>query len=251
MPEKRDISGVPGESISASKEPPPSYAQTQQPLRDDGLNTTDDLSVLVLDDTKVYSLFAPTRTLYEWSNSPYEAKSKVYGIEKIRYRVTDTGAGSTLTHGVDHIYDMNHDFLSLGNDITLTGKTSQKRTYKNATVSRGIGGGIRVDGLLKAETPLKDRLNQGRNNNVVWKDHLGHIIAVETRLQRDKDNKVVELPRLTIKAIIEEKLYDLLVTCWCASRWKEAEKDLKEPMNWEKFKRISSTATSKAPGIWG
>ncbi|KAF4990819.1 hypothetical protein FGRMN_8260 [Fusarium graminum] len=103
MSEKRNFSGAQVESTSAPIEPPPPYnlTRTQRPLRDDGLNTTDDLPVLVLDGSKVYSVFAPTPTLYEWSNPPYEAKSKVYGIEKIRYRVADSGSGSTLTHGVD------------------------------------------------------------------------------------------------------------------------------------------------------
>lgn len=266
MSRNEDILKAHAEPVSAM-EPPPSYdfEQTQHSLQDSQINAPEALPVLVLDDCKIYSIFAPGRILYELSNPPYEATRTVYGIEKIRYRVVNDGAEPKLKHIVDHIYDMGNGLLTLSRNVAITGQTSQKRTYKNVIMSRRLGGGIKVDGLLQAEAPLRDRLNQGRNNTVVWKDDKGQTIAVETRLQRDKDNNILELPRLSIKASIEEKLYDLLVTCWCGSIWKEAEKDLKEPLSWGKckslfwlfeftdlspVKHIASTMPNKAPGMW-
>jgi hypothetical protein len=254
MSRNEDILKAQAEPLS-TPEPPPSYdfEQTQSSPQDNQTNAPDALPVLVLDDCKIYSIFAPDRTLYELSNPPCEATRTVYGIEKIRYRVVNDGAEPKLKHVVDHIYDMGHGRLTLSRNVAITGKTSQKRTYKSVIMSRRLGGGIKVDGLLQAEAPLRDRLNQGRNNTVVWKDDQRQTIAVETRLQRDKDNNILELPRLAIKANIEEKLYDLLVTCWCASMWKEAEKDLKEPLTWEKCKLYSwlcmSLLTSRQSNI--
>ncbi|KIL95980.1 hypothetical protein FAVG1_00719 [Fusarium avenaceum] len=251
MSRNEDILKAHVEPVSAM-EPPSSYdlEQTQHFPKENQTNAPEALPVLVLDDCKIYSIFAPGRILYELSNPPCEATRTVYGIEKIRYRVVNDGAEPKLKYVVDHVYDMGHGILTLSRNVAITGQTSQKRTYKSVIMSRRLGGGIKVDGLLQAEAPLRDRLNQGRSNTVVWKDDKGQIIAVETRLQRDKDNNVLELPRLSIKASIEEKLYDLLVTCWCGSVWKEAEKDLKEPLSWGKFKHIASTMPNKAPGMW-
>ncbi|KAF4972328.1 hypothetical protein FSARC_1107 [Fusarium sarcochroum] len=241
---------------STSTEHPPTYDNIQsqpqsQTQQEEQLQAPEDLPTLILDGTKIYSAYAPSRLLYEISNAPADASAKIYGIEKIRYRVADADYEPKLKSRVDHIYDFKADWTTLsGSTMKLYGKTHPKRTYPEVSMSKGLGGTIKVDDLLKAEAPIRDRLNQGKNNTIVWKDEQGQVLAVETRLQRDKENNVQELPRLAIKAAVEEKLYDLLVTCWCARVWKEAEKDLKTPMTWETFKRIANTKTGKGGGMY-
>ncbi|KAM0555849.1 hypothetical protein ACHAPJ_006248 [Fusarium lateritium] len=286
MSEKKDLGNIadqlePSASASASTpaELPPPYNVTQPQLHgpthapsydnaqsqslQDEPPAPEDFPTLVLDGTKIYSLYAPNRILYELSNPPYDGgRNTHYGIEKIRYRVVESDSESTLKSSPDHIYDFKHDIaeiLESSNDITIRGQTSRKRTYRNVMIQdRTTGSGIRVEAtgdnperLLEAESPLKDRLTQGKTNTVVWKDDKGQVVAVETKLQRDKDNKVKEFPRLTIKARVDEKLYDLLITCWCAQVWKSAQKDLKEPMTWDKFKRIASVVPNKTSAIYG
>jgi hypothetical protein len=165
---------------------------------------------------------------------------------------------------VDHIYDFERDIqLKALPTVRIKGFTSSKRTYKNAIMSDStkIGGGYKVEDekaegkdneeILKTERPFKDLLNQGRGNTIEWKDASGRVLAVETKLQRDKGKKIVEPPRLTIKANMDEKLYDFLVTSWCAVVWKEAKGDLKDPLTWEKFKdRASRMSNRGSAALW-
>ncbi|KAM0561358.1 hypothetical protein ACHAPJ_003237 [Fusarium lateritium] len=256
--EKKDLAKADSQvEQSTSTEHLPTYddAQSQpqpQLQQEEQLQPPEDLPTLILDGNKIYSAYAPSRMLYEISNAPADASTNVYGIEKIRYRVADADFEPKLRSRVDHIYDFKAGWMALSSStMKLYGKTHPKRTYPEVSMSQGVGGTIKVDDLLRAEAPLRDRLNQGKNNTIVWKDDQGQVLAIETRLQRDKENNVQELPRLAIKAQMEEKLYDLLVTCWCARVWKEAEKDLKTPLTWESFKRIASTKTSGSGGIYG
>ncbi|KAG9502513.1 hypothetical protein J7337_005341 [Fusarium musae] len=84
------------------------------------------------------------------------------------------------------------------------------------TICEGAKVKLAPDYVLKAESLLKDRLNQGKNNTTIWKDEKGEVVAIEMKLQRDENGVLQGLPRLVIQARIEEKLYDLLVTSWCA-----------------------------------
>lgn len=239
---------------------PPSYDTTQpQPAPqlqyDQQTQLSEDLPILVIDDCRIYSAYAPTRTLYQLSNPVADANRTIYGIEKFRYRVDDTGTESKLKHVEDHIYDISREVqLRALPTIHIKGFTSSKRTYKSVNIvdATKVGGGYKVehdnadkDELLRTERPFKDLLNQGRGNTVEWKDASGQVIAIETKLQRDDNKNIVEPPRLAIKASINDKLYDLLVTSWCAVIWREAKHDLKEPFTWQKCK-FDSTSTTRA-----
>ncbi|RGP72161.1 hypothetical protein FLONG3_6884 [Fusarium longipes] len=256
-------------SSSSMLDLPPSYDTTQtEPSprveQDEQLQAPEDLPILVIDDCKIYSAYAPTRTLYQLSNPVCDANRTIYGVEKFRYRIDNTGAEPKLRHTVDHIYDISREIqLRALPTMQIKGFTSSKRTYRSVTIADAtkLGLGYKVEddkppnkednGLLRTERPFKDLLNQGRGNTVEWKDSSGQVIAVETKLQRDEDKKIVEPPRLAIKATMDEKLYDLLVTSWCAVVWKEAKHDLKEPFTWQSFKDKASTVTRRAPGIYG
>lgn len=209
-------------------EQPPSYdaAHQQEP------SAPEDLPILVLDDCRIYSAYAPSRTLYELNSPPSYNMTDVYGVEKMRYRVADADSEPSLRSRLDHIYDFKADFAS--KNVVLTGQTSQKRTFPKLTMSQGLSASsFKVEGLLKADTDLRGRFARGRANTIIWKDAQGRIVAEETRPQRDKEGKIEEPPRLSIKAAVEEKLFDLLVACWCARVWRDAVKDLHEPLTWE------------------
>ncbi|KAG8362101.1 hypothetical protein FVEN_g169 [Fusarium venenatum] len=262
MSERKDLGNVTSQmtpSASTSAEAPPSYDvaqprsydQTHAPSYDtaqsqslqDGTSDPEDLPTLVLNSTKIYSLYAPNHILYQLSKPPYDGGHyNIYGVEKVRYRLVEACRNSQTS-----------------NDIAVVGQTSRKRTYRDIMIQdRTTGSGIRVEAtggnperLLEAESPLKDRLNRGKTNTVVWKDDKGQVVAIETKLQRNKDNIIEEPPRLAIKVRVDEKLYDLLITCWCAQVWKSAQKDLKEPMSWDKVKRIASAVPNKTSAIYG
>jgi hypothetical protein len=218
-------------------EQPPSYDATHQQES----SAPEDLPILVLDDCHIYSAYAPSRTLYELNSPPAYNTTDVYGIEKMRYRVANTDAEPSLKSRLDHIYDFKAEFVSKGEfggangkNVVLTGQTSQKRTFPKVTMSQGLStSSFKAEGLLKADTDLRGRLSRGKANTIIWKDAQGRVIAEETRPQRDKEGKIEEPPRLSIKATVEEKLFDLLVACWCARVWRDAVKDLREPLTWE------------------
>jgi hypothetical protein len=46
-----------------------------------------------------------------------------------------------------------------------------------------------------------------------------------------------------MKVDLREAILDLLVACWTAWLWKEAAKDLKEPINWDKGECIDPSYT--------
>ncbi|RSL77127.1 hypothetical protein CEP51_009341 [Fusarium floridanum] len=243
------------EQQPVEQQQPPSYDATHQQEP----SAPEDLPILVLDDSRIYSAYAPSRTLYELNSPPAYNMTEVYGIEKMRYRVTNSDSEPSLKSRLDHIYDFKAEFVSkgeygagYGKNVLLTGQTSQRRTFPKVTMSQGLStSSFKVEGLLKADTDLRGRLSRGRANTIIWKDAQGRVIAEETRPQRDKEGKIEEPPRLSIKATVEEKLFDLLVACWCARVWRDAVKDLKEPLTWEKFKRIASAKTPGATGIYG
>ncbi|XEU99973.1 hypothetical protein FSHL1_005260 [Fusarium sambucinum] len=263
----KDLSAFAPASSSSVLDLPPSYDTTTQPQpapqlqHDQQSQPSEDLPILIIDDCKIYSAYAPTRTLYELSNPVYDANRTVYGIEKFRYRTDDTGTKSKLKYVEDHIYDISREVqLRALPTIHIKGFTSSKRTYKSVNIvdATKVGGGYKVeednadkDEILRTGRPFKDLLNQGRGNTVEWKDASGQVIAIETKLQRDEDKNVVELPRLAIKATINDKLYDLLVTSWCAVVWREAKHDLKEPFTWQKFKDRVTMLPRTAPGMYG
>ena len=84
--------------------------------------------------------------------------------------------------------------------------------------------GWTVKGLLRSEQRFLDRFR--RKGAVCWVDRDGRLIAEETRVQRNWDGKVEGLPGLQVKVHLDEGWLDILVACWVARLWKEAERDL-------------------------
>ncbi|KAJ3505740.1 hypothetical protein NM208_g16159 [Fusarium decemcellulare] len=72
---------------------------------------------------------------------------------------------------------------------------------------------------------LSKRTGRGRNNKQVrWKDEGGHIIAVE--------EISMGMPGLRLAQVLSDKDLDLVVTCWTARLWKEAQRALKGSSTW-------------------
>ncbi|KAH7176077.1 hypothetical protein EDB81DRAFT_771842 [Dactylonectria macrodidyma] len=200
----------------------------------------------ILNQSAIHALLEPDRLLYELSNPPCEAKTSIYGIQKIRYKTSDRQGEIKTRSRVDHIYDFHNNMMSLGmRDVEILGKASSKRVYPKVKMSQGLGpSSFNIKDHFKVEQPVLDRVQSG--TELVWKDNKGIVIAHETLVDRDEQGNVARLPQLKMSVVLEEKDLDLLVTCWCARLWKEAEKDLAEPLSWEKFKRT----VTKSGGGW-
>jgi hypothetical protein len=162
-------------------------------------------------------------------------------VQKVRYRVSDEGE---VKSRLDHIYDFQNEYFYSIKDIRppvkLQGKTSSKRSYKQVKLSSGVGGWstCSAEGHFKAEKPISGRLKG--DARIQWKNRAGVVVALEDRLKRNDNGEVDVLPRLEVKELMEEKDLDLLVSCWAARLWKEAEGDLKKPITWEDCKCLMS-----------
>lgn len=199
---------------------------------------------LILDACLIYAESDPSRPLYEVTNPPSEAKSNVYGIQKVRYRqYYADGKQDVLRPRHDHIYDCRvHEYWSgrdlLPSRVRLDGKTSRKRSYKEVIVAPSTTGSWSA---CEAKSHFKAKKKDG--DHVAWKDMRGTVVAVETVLKRKEKHEgdgspleLTRLPKLDVREAMEEIDLDLLVSCWVARVWKEAQGDLKEPMSWEDCK---------------
>ncbi|KAH7129041.1 hypothetical protein EDB81DRAFT_661564 [Dactylonectria macrodidyma] len=207
----------------------PSSVQT-----DTNIPTPEQLPTFVLDQCAIHALLQPDRLLYELSNPPCEARTSTYAIEKIRYRKSQHQGETNPRSRVDYIYDFRNDRLSSSTrDVEILGKASSKRVYHKIKMSQGVRPThFKVKDHFTVEKPLLNRVQSG--TELVWKDTDGKTIAIETMVDRDEEGNVTRLPQLKMKESLEEKDQDLLVTCWCARLWKEAQKELAEPLSWEK-----------------
>lgn len=215
---------------------PPPYDQDEQPS---GQLPGGPSSTLVLDKCDVYAIDAPSRPLYRLSNPPCEATTKVYGVEKVRYRVTDgDGDEPRLRSRLNHIYDFQTKYFyslrDLRAPVVVEGKTSRKRTYRSVKVSASVTGwsGCAAEDHFKAEVRLSGRLQRGEGTQILWRNMDGRVVAAETRPTRGPEGMVEKPPRLEVREPLDEMDLDLLVTCWAARLWKEAEKEMREPLTW-------------------
>lgn len=233
---------------------PPSYHRNSDDFPDDeppAYETVitesyapEEMPTLLLDGCTISSEANPKRPLYETSNPVCDPSlCPIYGVQKFRYRVRYVDGEQRLGCRLDHIYDFKSDWTSVGEkDIILEPKASKKRIHHDVKMVTTISVmAYKIPGHFKVERSLKDRLKKGVE--LEWKDTKGNLVAVETRPERDGDEKLLTKPRLDIKTKLEEKDLDLLVTCWLARAWKQSEKDLAKGMTWEECKFPSKSST--------
>lgn len=217
-------------SSSSAAGEPPAYQPTATPHHNvQPQATTEEFPTLVLDGCRVYSRLNQARILYEVTNPPCEAASSIYGVEKIRYKVSESNGEMKVRYRRDHIYDFKSDYFSFGmRDISIIGKSSSK---KDVSMTRRLSSSsFSVAGHFKTEQSVKNRVQHG--SDISWKSPDGKTLAVENKVEWSKDGRVLEPPRLEIKTRLSENEMDLLVTCWCARVWKQA-KDVADPVTWK------------------
>lgn len=208
---------------------PPSYfdAITAQE------SSQDKLPVFTMDGCIISSRHCPSLTLYELSNPPCKASTKVYGVQKYRYRIVETEEGTAKRKFyVDHIYDFKDAPFSSGlADLVIEGRAHEKRAFKKVLMSQGLNpSSFSVKGHFKTEQGILGCFNKKRD--ILWKDAERNVVAVEKRLQRDKEGKVEVAPELEMRMTLDERSLDFLVTCWAARLWKESQKELAVPLSW-------------------
>ena len=200
---------------------------------------TGELTTLILDGCLIYPAIPPSRALYELTNPPSDAKTKVYGVEKLTYKLSATDGEGSIRRHRDHLYDFKTNYFGMtSNHMVVEGKASRRRAFQKVFISPCLGRTTwKVRGHFKIEQKLLGHLTHDKE--VLWKDETGNLLAVEMKSSRKEDDTLDDLPRLNFKTQMDEKTMDLLVACWAAQVWKEAQKDLAEPMTWERCKSPS------------
>ncbi|OBT88428.1 hypothetical protein VE02_03311 [Pseudogymnoascus sp. 03VT05] len=228
---------------------PPTYDHVAESQPRDQL-TTEELPGLIMDDCFIYAESQPTNSLYELSNPPTIDRSAAFAVEKFIYHLSTNDGEGALRQRKRHLYDFHAGMSEFGDVVSLDAQSNSKYVFKDIKLHRGIpmqfGMGKAIstswnscsaDGHFRVGQSMKQKLS--KKDQFEWKDWNGRLVAMETKLTRTEDGKVDRPPRLELKAAIDTKGFDLLVTLWAARVWKETLKDLAEPFSWSKFKRIT------------
>ncbi|KAK1978696.1 hypothetical protein LZ30DRAFT_772669 [Colletotrichum cereale] len=233
---------------------PPTYDDARTETR--GQLNCGETPTLFLDKTTIFANTSPPRALYELSNMVTEAKSPVYGIQKVVYRVSPALGSDKIRTRLDHIYDFTQDplkrfesFKMQPNDvIVIQGRISSKKTYKEVHLMPGVIGWKVKDHFKVGDSPAHQLKH---DNEIHWKNMEGEVVAIETLPKRDKEKKLTNMPQLDIKIPMEDKELDLLVTSWMARLWRQSADETKDPMTWKDFKQISKIALkNNRAGVW-
>jgi hypothetical protein len=205
---------------------PPAYSTVVGAISPTANLSTNPLPHFYLDGTLIFPSAPPSRASYELNSPPCEAKSASYEVRKIIYKLSTQGSSSgTVRSRVDRIYRFRPfrmpSFLVSGRRHVLIDGLGRGQVDQVEMVPAWHGDAEwTVDGYFKVKQRASDRFR--RHRSVSWLDPKGKVLAVEERVERDTDGKVKGLPGLQLLVEMEEKMVDLLITCWAARLWKEA-----------------------------
>ncbi|KAL6802828.1 hypothetical protein GGI42DRAFT_34032 [Trichoderma sp. SZMC 28013] len=219
-----------------------------------------ELLSLALDGRSVYAATNPELVYYELSAAPLQATSLIYVVKKVKYRLAgDLSVGGRLRTRHDDIYLFRDAYVNFyaPRRIVIDGKSSDARCYKDVKLSPGLMGWstCSASGHFTAKTALRDRWRQ--HHQVIWKDASGRIVAMEDKASSSPSVPVngsaaastnnnehaapAPVPCLKLLRMLDEKDLDLLVTCWTARLWKQAQTSLgSPPMGRSRVKRFAA-----------
>ncbi|KAK4076644.1 uncharacterized protein Triagg1_4247 [Trichoderma aggressivum f. europaeum] len=218
-----------------------------------------ELLSLALDGRSVYAATNPELVYYELSAAPLQATSLIYVVKKVKYRLAgggDLSVGRLRTRH-DDIYLFRDAYVNFyaPRRIVIDGKASDARCYRDVKLSPGLMGWstCSASGHFTAKTALRDRWRQ--HYQVIWKDASGRIVAMEDKAASSPSAPVngsaadnneyaaapAPVPCLKLLRMLDEKDLDLLVTCWTARLWKQAQTSLgSPPMGRSRVKRFAA-----------
>ncbi|KAG7055909.1 hypothetical protein JMJ77_0008360 [Colletotrichum scovillei] len=215
---------------------PPTYDNTVSDSR--AQLSCGETPTLFLDKTTIFAHTSPPRALYELSNVVTDAKSLVYGVQKVVYRVSSEAGSDKVRTRLDHIYDFTQDplkglesFSMQLNDVTvIQGQMSSKRTYKEVYLMPGVSGWKVKDHFKVGDSAVHQMKHQ---DEIHWKNMKGEVVAIESIAKRDKEKKLLGMPQLDVILPMDHKELDLLVTSWMARLWRQSADETKDPMTWK------------------
>ncbi|KFH46574.1 hypothetical protein ACRE_026670 [Hapsidospora chrysogenum ATCC 11550] len=219
-------------TAAAAAAEPPAYDDANQSSAKDQLSVTGEL---ILDYRTVYPTDQPDKPLYELNRSPLSGVRGVYAVDKICYRLTTTGAdGETRSRIRARRPREIYEFITvLSSTIVMGGKGRPDATFREVKLSRTSSRwqGCKVSGHFTARKSMTQRLLRQGGNEIEWKDTAGKLVAVEPVAAMEDGHG--GRPRLQIRAQMTPKEFDLLVTCWLARVYGEAESSKESIEPWQ------------------
>ncbi|KAK1241960.1 hypothetical protein MKX07_007783 [Trichoderma sp. CBMAI-0711] len=225
-----------------------------------------ELLSLALDGRCVYSATNPSLVYYELSAAPLQATSLIYVVKKVKYRLVPGSSDSSarLRTRQDDIYLFRDAYVKLyapaPRRVVIDGRASDARCYREVKMAPGLMGwsACSAPGHFSARTGLADLWRH--QHQVIWKDDSGRIVAMEdaaaappavSASASDTDSAAAatttttttaSVPCLKLLRMLDEKDLDLLVTCWTARLWKQAQKSLgsSPPIGRSRVKRFAA-----------
>ncbi|KHN96908.1 uncharacterized protein MAM_05017 [Metarhizium album ARSEF 1941] len=227
---------------------PPTYDQvTGSPSSE--LHAASGQQTLVLDGRTILSAQEPFRVLYELNSHPCDAITSACDLHKVRYQLSSADGEGHVRNRLHHIYTFKEtSAFSVGDlrkHVLIEGKASQRRSYKETTLTSGTTGwtSCAADGHFAARIPIAGRFKSA--SQIVWKSlPRGSTVARETRPTRREDGSLAALAQLSVEAPLKEKDLDLLVACWTARLWRESKARLDKQLPPSNSKSFTSSARS-------
>ncbi|KAG6293946.1 hypothetical protein E4U46_006960 [Claviceps purpurea] len=225
--------------------PPPSYEDAISHSINTRLPITHHDS-LVLDGHTIYPAAPPSQFLYQISSPPRQGLPSTHAIQKWRFRLpdplgqdddSDNNDGMLLKSRLQHIYDVCEQHRGLRPAVRLNGRAAHRQCYREVILQGGHTGWTTcaaTEGWFRADVALRERFKA--DARISWRSRDGVLVAVETRAGC-RGGRL--LPRLDIRAVLKEKDLDLLVACWVARVWKEAQGGVRVSLGWKEFKRLA------------
>ncbi|KAG6121915.1 hypothetical protein E4U14_000728 [Claviceps sp. LM454 group G7] len=224
--------------------PPPSYEDAISHSINTRLPITHHDS-LVLDGHTIYPAAPPSQFLYQISSPPRQGLPSTYAIQKWRFRLPDPlgqddsdNDGMLLKSRLQHIYDVCEQHRGLRPAVRLDGRAAHRQCYREVVLQGGHTGWTTcaaTEGWFRADVALRERFKA--DAHISWRSRDGVLVAVETRAGC-RGGRL--LPRLDIRAVLKEKDLDLLVACWVARVWKEAQGEARASLVWKEYARMST-----------
>ncbi|KAK3935019.1 hypothetical protein QBC46DRAFT_398434 [Diplogelasinospora grovesii] len=224
---------------------PPSYESVLELANPRAQLSTNELPSFVMDGTLIlHPSTPPSRAMYELSSPPYEALSQNYAVHKVIHKVVSSaGEPHVRISRLVHIYDFRPSRIPLwllAGRVLISPPTpesslaqvemfpslgSLSATATSWTVAYMFRTALTGVYMFKTDQRITDKFRS--RADILWRDQQGKVVAVETRLERDRDDgRVKDLPRLQLKVELDDKMLDLLVASWAARVWREALRDL-------------------------
>jgi hypothetical protein len=219
--------------MASSASDPPSYETSRQNPASVSLSTTEPLS-LVVNGTHIYLSSPPSQALYELTR-PLDGSGKITGIQQIGHKISAGSCNDPIVISHERLL---YEFRPWHErESTMEVKGKRKSCCETVWIQRSLG--LRGHTWSVQVKDLKEKSFTVRQNfqslfqdqkSLEWKDESGRLVAIEVKSRVETGREGTSLPRLDIRAVLDEKQLNLLVTAWCARIWQEAMYATKESM---------------------